>query len=84
MANKQDLAALGIDTDGMTDGKKSIVEQMKSMAGIDIMNGKSYKSTYQILDELHDKWSDLSDAERAAITESIGGKRGKHNCLNVW
>ena len=56
---------------------------MKSMAGIDIMNGKSYKSTYQILDELHDKWADLSDAEQAAITESIGGKRGKHNCLNV-
>jgi hypothetical protein len=52
----------------MSDGTKSIVQQMKSMAGIDIMQGTSYKSTYQILDELHDKWADLSDAEQANIT----------------
>ena len=70
-ANKADLQALGIDTDGMSDGTKSIVQQMKSMAGIDIMQGTNYKSTYQILDELHNKWSLLSDAERAAITQAI-------------
>lgn len=52
----------------MTDGTKSVVQMMKSMAGVDIMNGTSYKSTYQILDELHDKWASLSDAEQANVT----------------
>lgn len=75
-ASVKDLEELGIDTEGMTQGTKSIVQQFKAMAGIDIMEGTSYKSTYRILDELHDKWESLNDAERAAITEATGGKRG--------
>lgn len=71
----------------MTDGTKSVVQMMKSMAGVDIMNGTSYKSTYQILDELHSKWSDLTDAEQAAISEAVGGKRGGNvlaSLMNNW
>ena len=75
-ASVADLEELGIDTTGMSQGKKSIVQQYKHMAGIDIMEGDRYKSTFQILDELHEKWETLSDAERAAITEATGGKRG--------
>ena len=75
-ASVADLEELGIDTTGMTQGKKSIVQQFKHMAGIDIMEGTDYKSTYRILDELHEKWATLNDAERAAITEAVGGKRG--------
>ena len=75
-ASAADLEKLGIDTEGMTQGKKSIVQQFKAMAGIDIMEGTDYKSTYRILDELHAKWESLNDAERAAITEAVGGKRG--------
>ena len=86
-ANKQDLQNLGLDVQGMSDGTKSIVQQMKSMADIDIMQGTSYKSTYQILDELHSKWSDLTDAEQAAISEAVGGKRGGNvlaSLMNNW
>ena len=75
-ASAADLEALGIDTTGMSQGRKSIVQQFKAMAGIDIMEGTDYKSTFQILDELHEKWSALSDAEQAALSESVGGKRG--------
>ena len=75
-ASVADLEKLGIDTEGMTQGTKSIVQQYKAMAGIDIMEGTNYKSTFQILDELHSKWADLTDVERAAITEATGGKRG--------
>lgn len=75
-ATKSELDELGIDTTGMTDAKKSVVKQFKAMAGIDIMEGTNYKSTFQILDELHDKWEDLTDVERAALTEAVGGKRG--------
>ena len=75
-ANASDLEALGIDTEGMTQGIKSIVKQFKAMADIDIMEGTDYKSTFRILDELHDKWKSLNDAERAALTEAVAGKRG--------
>ena len=75
-ASAADLEKLGIDTEGMTQGTKSIVQQFKAMAGIDIMEGTDYKSTFQILDELHEKWADLTDAEHAALTEAVGGKRG--------
>lgn len=75
-ASAADLEELGIDTEGMTKGTKSVVKQFKAMAGIDIMEGTNYKTTFQILDELHDKWADLTDAERAALTEAVGGKRG--------
>ena len=75
-ASVADLEELGIDTTGMSQGTKSIVQQFKAMAGIDIMEGTNYKSTFQILDELHDKWADLTDAEHAALTEAVGGKRG--------
>lgn len=72
-----ELEAAGIDTTGMTNAKKSIRAQFMAQAGIDIMkDSKTYKSTYQILDELADKWNDLSDAQQAAITEAVGGKRG--------
>lgn len=75
-ATASELEELGIDTTGMSNAKKSVVKQFKAMAGIDIMEGKNYKSTFQILDELHEKWNDLSDAEQAALTEAVGGKRG--------
>lgn len=74
-ASAKDLQELGIDTEGMTDGKKSIVQLYKSMADIDIMEGTNYKSTFQILDELHEKWASLNDAQHAAISEMTGGKR---------
>ena len=75
-ANSSDLANLGIDTTGMASGTKSVVQIFKHMAGIDIMNGTDYKSTYDILDELASKWQSLTDAERAALSEAVGGKRG--------
>ena len=75
-ASVSELEDLGIDTEGMSQGVKSVVKQFKAQAGIDIMEGTDYKSTFKILDELHDKWADLNDAERAALTEAVAGKRG--------
>lgn len=75
-ANSSDLQDLGIDTTGMSSGTKSVVQIFKHMAGIDIMDGKNYKSTYDILDELASKWDKLTDAEKAALSEAVGGKRG--------
>lgn len=48
-----------------------------ALSGVDIMevDGKTFKSTYQILDELAQKWQDLTDIQQATITELIAGKR---------
>lgn len=35
----------------------------------------TFKSTYDILDELADKWQSLTDIQQASITELIAGKR---------
>ena len=35
----------------------------------------TFKSTYQILDELATKWKNLTDIQQASITELIAGKR---------
>ena len=41
-ASAADLEELGIDTEGMTKGTKSVVQQFRAMAGIDIMEGTDY------------------------------------------
>lgn len=47
-----------------------------ALSGIDIMKDKNtFKSTYQIMDELSRKWKDLTDIQQASITELIAGKR---------
>jgi len=86
-ASVADLEELGIDTEGMSQGVKSVVKQFKAMADIDIMEGTSYKNTYRILDELYEKWESLNDAERAALTEAVAGKRGgsvMSSLMNNW
>ena len=86
-ASVADLEELGIDTEGMSQGLKSVVKQFKAMADIDIMEGTNYKDTFQILDELYEKWNDLTDAEHAALTEAVAGKRGgsvMSSLMNNW
>lgn len=34
----------------------------------------TFKSTFDILDELSDKWQDLTDIQQASITELVAGK----------
>ena len=42
---------------------------------VDIMLDKdTFKSTYQIMDELSEKWQDLTDIQQASITELLAGK----------
>lgn len=73
---KTEMEELGLETDGMVESTAILQEEIMALSGVDIMKDKdTFKSTYQILDELATKWQDLTDIQQASITELIAGKR---------
>ena len=73
---KTELEDAGLDTDGMATSTAKLREEIKALSGVDIMlDEDTFKSTYDILDELAVKWEDLTDIQQASITELIAGKR---------
>ena len=73
---KTEMEELGLETDGMVESTATLQKEIMALSGVDIMKDKdTFKSTYQILDELATKWTDLTDIQQASITELIAGKR---------
>ena len=73
---KTEMEELGLETDGMVESTATLQKEIMALSGVDIMKDKNtFKSTYQILDELATKWQDLTDIQQASITELIAGKR---------
>nr|DAF93859.1 MAG TPA: minor tail protein [Siphoviridae sp. ctZd434] len=73
---KTELEEAGLDTEGMAESTAKLREEIMSLSGVDIMLDKNtFKGTYDILDELANKWKDLTDIQQASITELIAGKR---------
>ena len=69
-----ELEEAGLETDGMAESTAKLQKEIKALSGVDIMkNENEFKSTYDILDELANKWSDLTDIQQARITELIAG-----------
>jgi len=61
----------------MTMTVSKLREEIKSISGIDVMiDEHSFKSTYDILNELSKVWKDLNDTDQARIAEMLGGKVG--------
>lgn len=59
----------------MAESTSKLREQILALSGVDIMlNESNFKSSYQILDELSDKWEKLTDIQRASLTELMAGK----------
>lgn len=70
-----ELEQAGLDTEGMAESTAKLREEIKSLSGVDIMlDENTFKSTYQIMDELSQKWQDLTDIQQASVTELIAGK----------
>ena len=64
-----DLEEAGLDTEGMVTSTAKLRKEMLALSGVDILKDKdTFKSTYQILDELANKWSDLTDIQQADYT----------------
>lgn len=73
---KTELEEAGLETEGMVESTATLRKEIMALSGVDIMaNENEFKSTYQIMEELADKWQDLSDIQQATITELIAGKR---------
>lgn len=71
-----EMEEAGLDTEGMAESTAKLREEILALSGVDIMkNENEFKSTYDILDELSMKWSDLSDIAQASVTELVAGKR---------
>lgn len=86
---KTELEAAGEDVEGMAESTAKLREEIKALSGVDIMlDENTFKSTYQIMDELSVKWKDLTDIQQASITELIAGKPNCplwvkiHKCIN--
>ena len=74
---KTELEEAGLDTDNMAESTAKLREEIKALSGVDVMlNEDTFKSTYQILKELSAEWQNLTDIQKASITELIAGKRG--------
>ena len=70
-----ELEAAGESTEGMAKSTASLRKEVMALAGVDIMqNETTFKSTYQILDELSERWSNLTDIEQASLTELLAGR----------
>lgn len=73
---KTELEEAGLETEGMVESTAKLRTEIMALSGVDIMEDENtFKATYDILDELADKWENLSDIQRATITELIAGKR---------
>lgn len=73
---KTELEEAGLETEGMAESTAKLREEIMALTGVDIMlNANEFKSTYQIMEEIADKWQDLTDIQQASVTELIAGKR---------
>lgn len=75
-STKSDMEAAGEDTEGMADSVSKLRSEVQALTGVDIMlDDSTYKSTYQILDELAQVWDKLNDVTQANVLELLFGKR---------
>ena len=74
---KSELEEMGEDTSGMVESSAKLREELLALSGVDILeaDGKTFKSTYDILDEISKVYKDLSDISQANILEKLAGKR---------
>ena len=74
--SKTDMESMGLDTEGMASSVSKLRDQLISLSGVDIMlDDETFKSSYDILIGMGEVWDNLSDINRANITELLFGKR---------
>lgn len=75
---KADLEDAGEEVDGMCDSVSELQAKLLALTGgkVDIMLDKdTFKNTTEILREMSQVWDDMTDVNRAAALELMGGKR---------
>lgn len=80
-ATKVDAEEAGIATDGMASSVSKLRQKILNLtknteSPVDIMlNPTTFKSSYQIIQDLAKVWDQIEDIDKSAIMELIGGKR---------
>lgn len=71
-----DLAALGEETDGVIATTAKLQNKLQKLTGVNILEADNvtFKSTYQILEEISKVWDTLTDVEQADVLETLAGK----------
>lgn len=88
-AAKTDLEAAGESTEGMANSVSELRQELMSITGytsapLDIMlDDTTFKSTYQVMEELAAIWDELADIDQANILELIGGKRNSNAVVSL-
>ena len=85
-AAKTEAESAGEATDGMASSVSTLREDVLRLTDkkVDIMiDDSTFKSTYQIMQEIADVWKDLSDIKQANILNLLGGKRNADSIISL-
>lgn len=89
-SSKTELKEMGEETDNLVESTPKLRSQIKALTkGFDILSsdGKTIKSTYEIMKGIAAVWDDMSDVDQAALLELIAGKtraQGVSALLSNW
>lgn len=73
---ESDLQAAGEETDEYTKSTSKLREEIKALTGVDIMvNENQFKDLFDVMGEISEAYKDLSDIDRANVTEILFGKQ---------
>lgn len=72
---KTELEAVGEDGEYAAESISDLQDKVKAYSGVDIMNGDSYKSTYDILVEIAKVWDNINNQDQQALLYMFGGAR---------
>lgn len=71
----------GVDKDtGELLPKMRELIQTATNGKVDIMDGEEFKSTYQIMLDISKVWDELTDKQKAYLSEKVAGKNRVRNC----
>ena len=75
--SESDLESMGESTDGLVTYTSKLQAKVKALTGgFDIMKDKdTYKDIYDIVVGIGERWSELSDIQRADLLETLAGKQ---------
>lgn len=75
-AAKTEAEAAGLETEGMANSVSELRSELQRLTGVDIMlDDNTFKSTYQIIEEIAEAWNGLTDIAQSNVLNLLGGKR---------
>ena len=79
-----ELEAMGETVDDLVKSSSDLRDEIMALSGVDIMlDENTYKSTYEILNEIAKVWDRLNDVQQATLLEDLAGKRNANVVKSV-